>query len=77
MQHFLSKHCNKISGTLSSFDRVLFKGHLPTAWGKSMRGVHVLTWPPYKRVQNLRGKTFRQACRACQGNRGKRKPDIH
>jgi len=36
MQHFISKHCNKISGTLSSFDRVLFKGHLPIAWGKSM-----------------------------------------
>ena len=36
MQHFLMKHCNKISGILSSFDRVLFKGHLPIAWAKSM-----------------------------------------
>ncbi len=29
MEHFLAKHADKIQGTLSCFDRILFRGYLP------------------------------------------------
>ena len=29
MEHFLSKHADKIQGSLSCFDRILFRGYLP------------------------------------------------
>ncbi len=38
MRDFVSKHNEKISGTLSCFDRVLFKGYLPLGWPEGMAG---------------------------------------
>ena len=36
MQQFVEKHRGKITGTLSCFDRILFKGYLPLGWGGAM-----------------------------------------
>ena len=36
MKRFIQKHSNKITGALSCFDRVMFKGHLPINWAESM-----------------------------------------
>lgn len=36
MNHFVKKHSTKISGVLSSFDRILFKGHLPISHAQGM-----------------------------------------
>ena len=36
MKRFIQKHYSKITGTLSCFDRVMFKGHLPINWAESM-----------------------------------------
>ena len=32
VKHFIDKHQARITGTLSCFDRLLFKGHLPLGW---------------------------------------------
>ncbi|MFQ5501860.1 MAG: hypothetical protein ACE5EQ_06110 [Phycisphaerae bacterium] len=32
MKHFIDKHQTRITGTISCFDRILFKGHLPLSW---------------------------------------------
>jgi predicted transcriptional regulator len=36
VDHFITKHQDKIAGTISCFDRVLFKGHLPLGWSDAM-----------------------------------------
>ena len=36
MEHFIAKHADKIEGTLSCFDRVLFRGYLPFFNGGAM-----------------------------------------
>ena len=36
MNKFLEKHAAKIAGTLSCFDRVVFKGYLPICWPAGM-----------------------------------------
>ena len=36
MEEFLTKHAEKIVGTISCFDRVNFKGYLPLSWAKAM-----------------------------------------
>ena len=38
MQSFISKHNDKIHATLSCFDRLIFKGHLPINYSESMEG---------------------------------------
>ena len=38
MKRFVEKHQAKITGTLSCFDRLLFKGHLPLGWAEAMEG---------------------------------------
>ena len=38
MQTFISKHTDKIHATLSCFDRLIFKGHLPFNYAESMEG---------------------------------------
>lgn len=38
MQSFISKHRDKIHATLSCFDRLIFKGHLPINYSDSMEG---------------------------------------
>jgi len=41
VKKFLEKHQAKIVGTLSCFDRILFKGYLPISWSDSMeRFIH-------------------------------------
>jgi hypothetical protein len=32
VKRFVEKHQPKITGTISCFDRILFKGHLPLNW---------------------------------------------
>lgn len=36
MDYFITKHRDQITGTISCFDRVLFKGHLPLSWSDAM-----------------------------------------
>jgi hypothetical protein len=36
MKRFIEKHREKINGTLSCFDRIIFKGHLPLGYPKAM-----------------------------------------
>lgn len=36
MERFIEKHRAQISGTISCFDRILFKGHLPLGWPDAM-----------------------------------------
>ena len=36
MDHFITKHQAGISGAISCFDRILFKGHLPLGWAEAM-----------------------------------------
>ena len=36
MEHFVTKHADKIHGTLSCFDRILFRGYLPFVSGAAM-----------------------------------------
>lgn len=36
MQRFLDTHADKITGTFSCFDRVLFRGYLPLGWPEAM-----------------------------------------
>lgn len=36
MDHFITKHQAAITGTISCFDRILFKGHLPLGWADAM-----------------------------------------
>ena len=38
MKRFIDKHQAKITGTISCFDRILFKGHLPLGWPDAMEG---------------------------------------
>ena len=36
MKKFLDKHTEKVTGTISCFDRLIFKGYLPLAWPDAM-----------------------------------------
>lgn len=36
MERFVEKHQAQIAGTISCFDRILFKGHLPLGWADAM-----------------------------------------
>jgi len=38
MKSFMSKHQAKISGSISTFDRVIFKGYLPLGWPGAIEG---------------------------------------
>jgi hypothetical protein len=38
MQKFVAKHAATTTGTLSCFDRLLFKGHLPLGYPQASRG---------------------------------------
>ena len=38
MERFVKKHQAQITGTISCFDRILFKGHLPLGWADAMEG---------------------------------------
>ena len=38
MEAFLQKHADKISGVLSCFDRLIFKGYLPFTYPRGMEG---------------------------------------
>jgi len=40
MRKFVAKHAAKTTGTLSCFDRVLFRGHLPLGYPTGTSG-----WP--------------------------------
>jgi len=54
MNTFYEKHAGKISGTLSSFDRVVFKGHLrPIRYGKGVERLLVRQGLLIKDFQHL------------------------
>jgi len=38
MKDFVEKHQHKITGTISTFDRIIFKGYLPIGYPESMEG---------------------------------------
>jgi hypothetical protein len=38
VQQFITKHRATITGAISCFDRMLFKGHLPLGWPGAMEG---------------------------------------
>jgi len=38
VQRFIDEHQAAITGTISCFDRILFKGHLPLGWSDAMEG---------------------------------------
>jgi CBS domain-containing protein len=38
VQRFVNKHQARITGVISCFDRILFKGHLPLGWPGAMEG---------------------------------------
>jgi hypothetical protein len=59
MEHFLAKHADKIEGTLSCFDRMLFRGYLPLFNGAAMAAF--LDSHDVQR-QELKGFLLRQAC---------------
>ena len=37
MQDFIDKHTPKITGKISCFDRIVFKGYLPISWSENMQ----------------------------------------
>ena len=36
MKEFTEKHADRITGVISCFDRILFKGYLPLGWSEAM-----------------------------------------
>ena len=36
MKEFLEKYAGRIAGSVSCFDRIIFKGHLPISWPEGM-----------------------------------------
>ena len=44
MRKFLAKHAATTTGTLSCFDRLLFKGHLPLGYPHAMARTHRSSW---------------------------------
>lgn len=38
MKRFVAKYSEMVTGVISCFDRILFKGYLPLGWGDSMEG---------------------------------------
>ncbi len=52
MKRFLEKHQAKITGTLSCFDRLVFRGLLPLAWSEAMER--------FIAAQGLRIKDFKR-----------------
>jgi hypothetical protein len=36
VNYSITKHQAKVTGTISCFDRILFKGHLPLGWADAM-----------------------------------------
>jgi hypothetical protein len=57
MKSFIDKHTEKISGSLSCFDRVLFKGYLPIRDGRAMEG--------FMNRQGLLLKDFKKFVTSC------------
>ena len=39
LEKLLRQYRDRISGVLSCFDRILFKGYLPLGWGGAMEGL--------------------------------------
>jgi hypothetical protein len=60
MRKFLAKHAAATTGTLSSFDRLLFKGHLPLGYPHRDGGV---PHAPRRPVQDLKAFVLQQADR--------------
>lgn len=56
VERFVTKHQARIVGTLSCFDRLLFKGHLPIAWADEMER--------FLRIRHIRFKDFGAFARA-------------
>ena len=52
MEKFLEAHSEKITGTISCFDRILFKGYLPLGWPGEME--------KFMRAQGLLNKDFKR-----------------
>lgn len=63
MRDFISKHSEKITGTLSCFDRMLFKGYLPLGWAEGMEsfiGSQGFLLKDFKRFVSVHSETIRE-----------------
>lgn len=62
MKRFLKKHAEKITGSISCFDRILFKGYLSISWAESMErfmsrnGLLIKDFKPFVSEQSERVK---------------------
>ena len=62
MEHFITKHADKIQGVLSCFDRILFRGYLPFFSGAALamfldrRGIKAKELKPFLLQQASRLK---------------------
>ena len=56
MDRFIMHHRDKIVGTLSCFDRVIFKGHLPISHPTGMEKLDELPGPQAHGVQGDRAR---------------------
>jgi len=82
LKEFLDKHAESIAGVLNSFDRIIFKGHLPISWPEGMESflrrekVLVKDFKPYvtrvsKRVTDHAREVAAEAKRPHRHVRGK------
>jgi len=78
VQQFITKHRSTITGTISCFDRMLFKGHLPLGWPGAMegflarQGLRIKDFGPFV---NRHSERIKQHAKATAERRGR--PYIH
>ena len=70
MKKFIQQFNEKISGVISCFDRMLFKGYLPLGWPGAMEGVlarqglRIMEFKPFVMKHSERIKTHAEAVAA-------------
>jgi hypothetical protein len=75
VERFLEKHRDQITGTISCFDRLLFKGYLPISWAGSMeafmagQGVRIKDFKSFVEKHSARVKAHAQQVAARAGLR--------
>lgn len=67
MKRFIAQHADQISGAISCFDRMLFKGYLPLGWSEAMeqfiagQGLRIKDFKQFVLTQSQRIKVHAQA----------------
>lgn len=78
VERFITQHADRISGTISCFDRILFKGYLPLGWSEAMeqfiarQGLRIKDFKQFVLTQSQRIKAHAQATAQATG-----RPLIH